>query len=392
MKTSIQNKILILGGGFAGLGAANKLAGIAQNNDEVEITLIDQHPYTTMVPSLPDLAGNRIPGKFLTEKIEKMVNPDIRVATRTVTRVDMRNRTVATNKEVCNYDYLVLATGSVTNFFGFNQHLEKVHKLDFLSDGERIAKEFPEYLQRSEKPNAIVVGGGYTGLELACNLRCCAHKLQKSCDIAIVELKDTILPGMPDAIRHYMEQCCRQQNLEMRTETSVQTFDGTSVELSDGTKFHDVFVCWSTGTKFGLDMEGNYESIKDGRVIVDSCLRIPQHPEIYAAGDAAAINSGNGYLRKAVNFSLYSGRHAGTNITRAIRGEAPKPWTPRDLGWVIPFCNTATGKLFAKCTVRGRFPLALHYFMCGYRNYNRANQRYYYKMALAALRHRCRQM
>lgn len=390
MKTSVQNKILILGGGFAGIGAAAKLAGIAQNSNNVEVTLIDQHPFTTMVPSLPDLAGTRISGKFLTEKIDKMVSRDIRVATRMVKHVDMQNRTVATDKEVYSYDYLVLATGSVTNFFDFNQHLEKVHKLDFLGDGERIAKEFPAYLQRSEKPNVIVVGGGYTGLEPACNLRYCARKLQKPCDISIVELKDTILPGMPDEIRLYMEQCCRKQNLKMLTGTSVQTFDGTSVELSNGKKFDDVFVCWSTGTKFGLEMESNYESIKDGRVIVDACLRIPQHPEVYAAGDAAAINAGNGYLRKAVNFALYSGRHAGTNITRTIRGQDPKPWTPRDLGWVIPFCTTATGKLLAKFTVRGRLPLALHYFMCGYRNYNRTNRRHYYKMALAALRHRIR--
>ena len=382
----MQKRILILGGGFAGLGAAHKLARAARDHDACQITLLDQNSHATMVPSLPDLAGTRIPAEFLTEELNEMVNKRIRVLMRTVQHLDMQKRMVITDYEEFEYDYLLLATGSVTNFFGFDQHLDKVHKLDYLSDGERIANEFPEYLRRTENPRGVVVGGGYTGLELACNLQYCANKEKKPCEISIVELKDSILPGMPDEIRSYLENRCRERGIKMLTGNSVQAFDGTNAELSDGTKLEDVFLCWSTGTKFGLDMHGNHETIRDGRVIVDECLRIPQHPEVYAAGDAAAMDFGNGYLRKAVNFSIYSGRHAGANIARAVRDEPAKPWTPRDLGWVIPFCNTGTGKLFSMLTVRGRFPLALHYFMCGFRNFNRTNRRHYYRMALAAFR------
>jgi NADH dehydrogenase len=204
--------------------------------------------------------------------------------------------------------------------------------------------------------------------------------------VNVVEIQQTVLPGMPEDVRRYLGKRCQEQGLKLLTGRSLQTFDGTNAELSDGTRFKDVFVCWATGARSGLEVDGEHDRIRDGRIIVDRCLRVPQHPEVYAVGDAAAMDFGNGPLRRAVNFALYSGRHAGRNIVRAMNSAQPKPWTPRDLGWVVPLCNAAAGRIMARFTVKGRFPLALHYFMCGYRSYNLGNRVHFMKMAAAALR------
>ncbi|MFO7822039.1 MAG: FAD-dependent oxidoreductase [Lentisphaeria bacterium] len=382
-----KTNIVILGGGFAGRGAAEILAkSIRKERQLVEITLIDRHSYTTMLPALPDVAGTRIPPGYLTEEVVDLISADIKFLQASVRHVDLTRQVVTMDRQKIGYDYLIIATGSTAEFFGFDQNLDSVYKLASLEDAERIGREFPDYLRRAENPTAVVAGGGYTGLELACNLRYAAHKFGGGCDIAVVELADQILPNMSTTIRAYIEKRCAERNINLLTGRSVSKFDGTDIELSDGTVLKDAFLCWSTGTKFELPVEGEQESLKDGRIIVDSTLQIPQYPGVFAAGDAAAMNFGGGYLRKAVNFSLYSGQHAARNISRLLDGRAASPFKPIDLGWVIPFCNAGAGKMFSRFTVKGRFPLALHYFMCGYRNYNTANRLHFLKMALAALR------
>ena len=378
--------ILVLGAGFAGLAAANQLATGARHRSDVRILLFDRNSFTTMVPSLPDLAGGRIAGNFLTGDIGGLVKKPVEFLQEAVVAVDLQERRVVTDAGRHPYDYLVLATGSVTRFFGFDQHLESVYTLDSLADGERIRKDFADFAARRENPRVAVVGGGYTGLELACNLQFAARSRGREAQVSIVELKDTILPGMPERVRDAMEEEADRRQLKIITGTSVDTFDGKTARLSNGEVLEDIFLCWSTGTRASLsDFSDNVDRLGDGRIKVGADLRVPGFPEVYGAGDAAAIKSGDVYLRKAVNFSLYSGKCAARNIVRVLDGKRPKPFRPVDPGWVIPFCDTGVGKLFDRKFVRGRFPLFLHYFMCGFRNYSVANRMHFLKLALNAL-------
>lgn len=370
----MTRNVVILGGGFAGIGAARHLACAGGRDRGIRVTLIDRNSFTTMIPALPDVAGTRIAASILTEQFTNLLHGDVNLVVDTVRHVDLSKRLVVADAAEFSYDSLIVATGSVTDFTGVGQHLDKLHPLADLEDAERIAREFPAYLGRTQHPKAIVVGGGYTGLELACNLHFCSEKHGAQCEIYVIEVKGTVLPGLPPDIREYLEQKCDERHLTLLTNCAIKSFDGNSVELTDGTRFENVFACWSTGTRFGLDMAGEHEQIRDGRLVVDRCLRIPRHPEVYAAGDAAAIRDRGGVARKAVNNSIFSGRHAGRNVVRVMRQQAPKEFTAKDLGWVIPFCNVGVGKLFSRVTLRGRLPLALHYMMCGYRNYNISNR------------------
>jgi len=381
-----QRQVIVIGAGFAGLAAVRELEPLSRERGDITVRLFDAHPYTTMVPSLPDLAGGRLAQAVLTGHIERLLGPGVTFHAERVDAIDLDEKCVIVGESRYAYDALVLAAGSVTNLFSFDQALEAVHTLDSIDDANRIRQDFAEYMRQSERPLAVVVGGGYTGMELACNIQFAGRSFDPPPKVCVVELKDRILPFMPERVRDYMERQAKRRGIELILGASVERFDGANVVLSNSRRLEDVFLCWSTGTRFALDdIRGDCERIRDGRLVVQADLSLPGHPDVYAAGDAAAIQHKGQVLRKAVNFARDSGRRAGLNIRRTLEGEGTKPYRPVDLGWVIPFCDVGVGKLFERLPVRGRLPLALHYAMCGLRNYSLSNRLFYWKIALAAL-------
>ncbi len=231
-----------------------------------------------------------------------------------------------------------------------------------------------------------MVGGGYTGLELACNLRFLGRRFQSQSHVCVVELAPDILPSAPEWVRRYMHGEAARHGIELVTGASIESFDGRNATLSNGRRVEDVFLCWTAGSKFALgDIRGRQRQMKDGRLVVDTCLRVTPHPEVFAAGDSAAMKHGETLLRKAVNFSIGSGIQAGRNIAAAIRGQPLHPFRPVDPGWVIPFCDVGVGQIFPGLRVRGRLPLALHYAMCGVKNYSLGNRLFFWGLAIKAL-------
>jgi NADH dehydrogenase len=378
--------VIIVGAGFAGLAAARQLSRIARRQPGLSVILFDRHPFTTMVPSLPDLAGGRFPGRRLTGPIASLLPPGIQFRQEQVVGLHFQARHVLTDHGPTPYDYLILACGSVTDFHGFNQHRESIHALDFLEDAERLFRDFTAHLNTHESPAVVIAGGGYTGLELAASLQDAARTLGKPVRITVVEHQPSLLPAMPDWVRTYMLNQLRRRGIELVTGATVSAFDGRHATLSTGRILEDSFLCWSTGTRFPITrVTGNHTQMRDGRFEVDEFLRLPAHPEVIAAGDAAAIRWNGAILRKAVNFSRDSGRAAGLTVERAILGRPPVRYTPIDLGWVIPFGDVGVGLLFSRLALRGRLPLMLHYAMCSLRNFTAGNRLFYWKTALASL-------
>jgi NADH dehydrogenase len=103
---------------------------------------------------------------------------------------------------------------------------------------------------------------------------------------------------------------------------------------------------------------------------VKTDLSLPNYPNVFAAGDAAAIEHNGQVLRKAVNFAFHGGRHAGRNLARRLRGRATRPFRPVDLGYVIPLHATSVGRLPLGIWIRGYLGIRLHSLMCGLRNYS----------------------
>ena len=375
--------IVIGGCGFAGLHALGHLRDLFGKIPGLRILVFDKNDYTTMIPSLPDLAGMRIQREFLTEAIGKFIPTGVEFKKEKVVSINLHESRVQTEAGAYSYDYLVIATGSATNFYGFKQNMDKIYKLDSLEDALRISMDLKEFLDTNFDPNIAIVGGGYTGIELACNLKSLSAKLNKKPVIHIIEKGNEILAFLPGEMRNYVKSKLAQNGFQLITGASIAEFDARDICLTNGQKIRNVFLCWCAGSKFAIpELVGNHKTIGDGRIIANSFLQIGEHPNVFVCGDAAAVSQSNGYLRKAVNFAVYSGAAAGKNLKNQILKKNLKAFKPVDLGWVIPFGNDSMGRIFNLVNVSGKIGLRLHYFMCGYRNFCLKNTLQYFKKAL----------
>lgn len=364
-------KIFIVGGGFAGINAAKNLSKKLSTSHQ--IYLIDKKEYTTMLPNLPEVASGRLESRDVTEKIVNLLPASVKFLKEEIEEINFNEKSIKTKDNQYSYDYLVLATGSTTNLFGFNQSLDKVNVLDSLESAEGIKVRFLEYLQKSEEATLVISGAGFTGMELACNLYDLSKREGKKLNVVFVERANRILPMLSEKLCSHVVDKLNTLNFKVYTDNQILGFDGKDITLKNDKVIKDVFFCWCSGVKSSLKPVGEYKSLPDGRVIVDEFLSIPEYPEVYAVGDAGAIkDKNNNFLRRAVTFAQMSGKHAGNNIIAAIYNGQRKVFKPIDLGWIIPIYISSIGAVMGK-DIKGRKGIFMHYLLCGIKNYNFKN-------------------
>lgn len=358
--------IIVIGAGFAGRAAIGKIKNLPGRK-----ILLEQNSFTTMFPSLPDVASGSICPEMVYAGLVPLIPAGVEVVKTRVTGVDCHAGVVKTSDGEYGFDFLVLACGSKVDFHGFNQHLEHVHTLDSFESALKINRDWNAYLETNADPCLVVAGGGYTGIECACALREMAFRQGRQPRIVIVQREKKILPFLSVRQRRYVFRYLTNIGVEVLCDATVTGFDSRNVECSNQQRFENVFFCWCAGSTLSVsDIDGDFEQIPDGRVVVDAFLRAGNHKNVFAAGDCAAIEHKGQMLRKAVNFSVYSGAVAGDNVCRLVRGEIMRRFQPVDLGWVIPLGMFSVGRIFGIVPVYGRVGLFLHYCMCGIRNYS----------------------
>ncbi|MCG8478153.1 MAG: FAD-dependent oxidoreductase [Spirochaetales bacterium] len=368
-----KEKILIIGGGFAGWWAAKRLVRDTRAGD-VEIVLVDQRPHITMLPALPDVVTGSVAPEYLREELEALLPGRVTVKTDRIERLDLDGRVATGARDTYGFDYLLLAAGSKPSFYGFSAPGETIYTLTSLEESVRIRDDFTDYLRNETQPHAVVVGAGYTGLELATALRNRADLLGSDVPITVVEKAPALLPFLLPEEREYIADYLKRRNVTIRLESTVSEFSDGTLLLDGELRIERPFFCWAAGAEQALNIPADgVPRARDGRILVDENLEVPGYPGVFVAGDGAAIREGEVILRRAINFSLYSGRHGGLNIARRVRGEEPVRFKPVDLGWVIPLSDISVGRVFGKFRVKGRLGMRLHYLMNGYRNFNARN-------------------
>lgn len=361
-------KIIVIGGGFAGIKAAKELRKNLLDNHE--IYLMDKNEYTTMLPNLPEIVSGRLNKEDITEDISNLIPRGVNFLKEKITEVNFDERKIVTGNNEYDYDYLVFALGSTTNFFGFKDNLDKVNVLDSLEAAKKVRQKFLEHIESRNEINLVISGAGFTGIELACNLYDLAKSKGKKINVTMVDLFKKVLPMLSEKSANHVIDKLNRMKFKICTENQVNNFDGSDIVLKDGEVIKDVFFCWCSGVKVPLKPDGKYDTLPDGRIIVNEFLNLENYPEVYIAGDAAAIKDGKGnMLRRAVTFSEMSGKHAGKNISAIINGKESTVFKPIDLGWIIPMYITSVGVVMG-VEVRGRIGIFMHYFICGMKNYN----------------------
>ena len=364
----MKPRTVIIGGGFAGRQACKALHGT-----DTDVWLIDPSPVTVMIPSLPDLAGGWIPERLIQRPLGELLPKTVTIVQKTVSLIDLDATRVVANGETFLYDHLLIAAGSVSDFHGMGGPRDLMHPLASLPDALRIQDDFASYLRETDRSHVFVSGGGYTGLELAMSLFYRARASGKDCRVTVVDPALQILPFLPDSKRQTLLDFLANLDVEIRLGTTVEKFDGRNV-VSNGKTDENVFFCWAAGSTFAVpEIKGAIARLRDGRLKVRPDISLPNYPNVFAAGDAAAFERRGQMLRKAVNFAFHGGRHAGRNIARQLHGKPTRPFRPVDLGYVIPLHVASVGRLPGGLWVKGRLGVRLHYLMCGIRNYSIAN-------------------
>ncbi|MFW5871315.1 MAG: NAD(P)/FAD-dependent oxidoreductase [Verrucomicrobiota bacterium] len=356
-----MKKIVIIGAGFAGLEAARVFAS---SRPKTEVTLIDRETTSDFLPLLPDVIGGRMAVSAIQYPISPFcVSRGIRFVNSEVKDVDVNGNRVVCAQEHIPYDYLLVASGSDTNFFGDSAMSSGSFKLDNSKDAAVI----DERLSSGDFKNCIVAGGGYTGIEIATHIRQRFRNSSSQPRIIIVELSSQILGNVPGWMRSYAAANLDSMNIEPLTGTKIESIEGSNLTLSDGSAFSSAVPIWSAGVKVE-GFPGNIEKDRaaQGRLPVGSDLCVKDN--IFAAGDVAGFMYRGEPLRMAVQFSIIQGRHAAKNILRNMQGLPMKAYRPLDLGFIVPMANWRSCGFVFNARVRGRLCSLLHYLLCVYRS------------------------
>ena len=344
-------RVLVLGGGFAGVGAVQKL-----EKSDVEIVVVDKNDYHTFQPLLYQVATGLLElpavGHPLRDLIHRQENT--RFHQDRVTSIDLGAREVQfAELEPLAYDYLVLGLGAEVNFFGVEGAAEHAFPLYTLADAVRLKDHVLEKWEAADRHreliedgalNVVVVGGGPTGIETAGALAELYHGVfskdypdiaKEKARIRLVEAGPELFPMFKPDIREYTEKALAKRDVEVMTGEIVEKIEPTRVTLKSGTVLPAHTLVWGAGLQgnelvrsLGLELE------KGNRIAVDDELRIPAHPEVYVVGDIAAITDQktSQVLPQLGSVALQSGEHAGETIAHLVAGKKTKPFKYRDKG------------------------------------------------------------
>jgi len=360
----VRPLVVIVGAGFGGLRVARGLS-----RSPVDVTILDRHNYHTFVPLLYQVATAGLEPEEIAQPIRRILRDvtNVRFRLNTVTGVNLDRRAITTDTGELRYDYLVLAAGSATNYFG--QDLAQVTSaLRDLDDAERLRDQVLgtfEAASAAEDPAScrqlmtlIVVGGGPTGVELAGALaelqrHVLPHDypdLDLSCArILLLEATDRILPGMPPALQAKAQAKLSELGVEIRFGAPVADADANSVTLSSGEMIPAGAVMWVAGMRAPPLAEA-VPTDKDsaGRLMVSKTLNLPGHPEVYAIGDMAHVGGPETRPHPMLApVAIQQAALVAENILRSLAGKPQQRFVYKDRGTMVTIGrNAAVAHIF----------------------------------------------
>jgi len=350
MAATSRPRVLVLGGGFAGVGAAHKL-----KHAHADVVLVDRHDYHTFQPLLYQLATGLLDTTAVGHSLRDLLHdqPNTTFHQASVSTVDLGNRRVTFEEiEPLSYDYLVFGVGAEVTYFGIEGAAEHAFPMYTLEHAMRLKKHVLQRWEAADRDpaliddgalNVVVVGGGPTGVETAGAIA----ELYRG---ALEQDYPAITPGAPRVtlvesgpelfsmfkpkLRTYASEALTERTVEVKTGARVASVSPTRVTLESGEELHAHTLVWGAGLQ-GNELVRNLglELQRGNRIGVDATLAVPSHPEVYAVGDVAAIVDATGQvLPQLGSVALQSGEHAGETIARRIAGQGPQPFKYHDKG------------------------------------------------------------
>jgi len=357
---SPKKRIVILGGGFAGMTAAECLERDLQKDPGVSITLVSETNALLFTPMLAEVAGSSLEPSHISTPLRTTLHRTEFIRGR-VTAVDLENKRVLLDasigraescESVLSYDHLVFALGAVSNYLGLSNVQRLAFDFKSLLDAIRIRNHVIEMFERGDRerdPEArktlltfVIAGGGFAGVELAGALNDFARGIladypnirREDVRVVLVHARDRILPELSESLGRYAQQRMEARGVEFRLNARLVDAREGVVVLSDGEIPAETLV-WTAGTAPNpLTKTLPLEKDKRGALIVDKTLAVPSHAGVWALGDCAAVvdaKTGKSCPPTA-QFALREAATLAKNIRAHLQGKAARGFHFDSLG------------------------------------------------------------
>ena len=342
-------RVVVVGAGFGGLAATRALAHLP-----VDVTLVDRHNYHLFQPLLYQVATSLLDPAEIAHPARALVrrhrNCSFRLAE--VREVDLEGRRLLTDNGDLPYDHLIVAAGSVNNFFGDSSVAERAFCLKSLGEAlalrNRILGAFEEASRTADAAERrrllafVLVGAGATGVELSGALsELVARVLSRDfpsldtseVSITIVEAGEHPLQAFAPSLRRAAARTLERKGVRLLFGAQVAGVDERGVSLRDGRRLEAATVVWTAGVCAApLAASLAQARGRQDRVPVDSRLRLPGHPEVYVIGDLAEARQQGTVLPMLAPVAIQGAQHAARCIEADLQGRAAPEFHYRDKG------------------------------------------------------------
>lgn len=360
-------RVLVLGAGFGGLWAVRAL-----RRAPFRITILDRNNFHTFLPLLYQVGAAELEPFAISRPVRTILrgqaNAEFVLAS--ARGLDLGRKIVQTSHGVHEYDYLIIAIGTVAWDLGIPGVRRHAYPLKTLEDGvalrSHVLSRFEAAMHEAESEDRrrllrfVIVGGGPTGVEYAGALSELIRRplardypeLEGLPEILLLEAAPALLRGMPDSLGEYARRRLTDMGVDVRLEARVQRVEADAIHLADpgGSPIETTTVAWTAGTTAPAGLkEWGLPLAKDGRVRVESTLQVAGHPEVFAVGDIASPEAAEGDWPQLAQAAMQGGAHAADAIIRLEAGGTPGPFRYRDKGMMA-----VIGRNAAAASVRGR--------------------------------------
>ena len=344
-----QPRVVIIGAGFGGLYAAKGMRGA-----DADVLVIDRHNYHTFVPLLYEVATAGLEAADIAQPVRAILRaPNIRFRMAEVQGIDLDSRVVQTDAGEVEYDYLIVAAGSTTNFFGLRSVEEWALELKDLPQAitlrNHVLQSFERAVltddrgERERLMTIVIVGGGPTGVETSGALaELKRHVLPRDypeldmgqARVILIEAMDHLLDAFPQSLQKSAARQLDELGVDVRFNSAVAELTHDGVTLKDGEHIATSNVLWVAGVRpepVAGFLKG--ETGPGGRVKVRSTLQMADHPEVYVIGDMSLVEGAGdrGYPMLAA-VAVQQGKFVAKSIRRQLGGKSAPKFHYRDRG------------------------------------------------------------
>jgi NADH dehydrogenase len=356
MVTRSGKRILILGGGFGGLYTALEVQKLLGGDPSIGITLVNRENFFLFTPMLHEIAASDLDFSHIVNPIRKLLRK-VEFFHGEVQAIDLQSRRVRLvhgperHLHEMEYDYLVIALGSTTNYYNIPGLAGKAVAMKSLGDAIHLRNRLIDLLEeadfecavgsRHELLTVVVAGGGFSGVEtiaavndfLRGSLRSYPHLAKSLIRVVLVHPGEVVLPELGPALGLYAQQKLAKRGVEIRVKTKVERISERGVQLDDGTTIEAKTVVWTAGTSPSPVLGALPCAKEHGRLVTNPFLELPGFAGVWALGDCACIFDRNGKpYPPTAQHAMRQGKTVARNIVATIRGWKKKKFEYSTVG------------------------------------------------------------